>query len=516
VNLEAQASRRTRLIEKIGRYVFGPDSATLKSLRDALENVRECIRNGVNDDGDPINGLRATVERAVRMTDADNWEVIKVPLKDGSETEARQFKPALEEEHLRAELTASSDANLQRLNIRSKIQSVLLDPGKSSPELLREALEWAKGQPAKVDPALAEDDDSDFDKESNRRAVVMTAAIVARDYEGADREDALAWARPILEKAPTQGDKEYLGNNQVIYNTTAIAALGLVSLYLKDEDAAMRNAALNLAGNDHPSVLEALGQSLLTLGNVDDRMPRSIVRITMVRAAYTRRADTVEQQREREKLHRATIEAAIAAEQRWLNGEGDEPSWPELPPWKSKPRRRLRLGDWVEEDDDDLEDETPSHFVDERTLGELVGYLVGFTVGELPAWVKDLATRLMEWTDEANGPHGENDHEREDLPFTWNIQFFDFVGVLCVALPHAEVLELFLNHVLKFKDEPFHDAMASFLRGYDRATLAMNTKDPEDPVEVRALLAGRIKQSWNYRRFAREKGLPAKPMPVMR
>ena len=34
-----------------------------------------------------------------------------------------------------------------------------------------------------------------------------------------------------------------------------------------------------------------------------------------------------------------------------------------------------------------------------------------------------------------------------------------------------------------FKDEPFHDAMAEFLRGFDRAMQAIDTKKPENPVD---------------------------------
>ena len=91
-------------------------------------------------------------------------------------------------------------------------------------------------------------------------------------------------------------------------------------------------------------------------------------------------------------------------------------------------------------------------------------------------------------------------------PDTWNTHFFDFVGILSVALPHADVVDLFLNRIVRLKDGPFHDIAASFLRGYDRATIAPDTKEPENPAEVRTLLACRIKQGWNYRRLGREKG----------
>jgi hypothetical protein len=63
------------------------------------------------------------------------------------------------------------------------------------------------------------------------------------------------------------------------------------------------------------------------------------------------------------------------------------------------------------------------------------------------------------------------------------------------------------NLFTQFKDEPFHDSMAEFLRGFDRAIQAIDTKKPENPVAVRELLAARIRNSWNYKRFSYEKGM---------
>jgi hypothetical protein len=47
--------------------------------------------------------------------------------------------------------------------------------------------------------------------------------------------------------------KEYRGNNQIEYNATAIGALGLIALYLRDQDGATRDALLRLAS--HPTSL---------------------------------------------------------------------------------------------------------------------------------------------------------------------------------------------------------------------------------------------------------------------
>jgi hypothetical protein len=175
----------------------------------------------------------------------------------------------------------------------------------------------------------------------------------------------------------------------------------------------------------------------------------------------------------------------ISAEIDWLNGKLDEPTWPQLPISPSRPRRGIRLpgGDW-DEDEDPREQRKPDEYVDEHALGGLVESLAGLTVGELPAWVVDLSAHLMKWTDQANGPHGDDDRESDNRPSTWNSAFFDFLGILAVALPHDEMVATFLGPIIKFKDEAFHDAMSSFLRGFDAATMAPDTKKPEKPAAV--------------------------------
>jgi hypothetical protein len=505
VDLDDRPSRRTRMFDVIGRYAFRDDSTALTHLRTALEQRRDELDDHIKDNQNRSGELRATVARALRMLDVENWEAVTRTLQDGTQVEVYQFKEIPEEQQARDDQASRANAGLQRMNIRRRIQGALLEANQSTPPFLQEALAWAKAQPVDVEPKPDEDDEN-YDAEWNRRAVVMTAALVARDCEGADREDALTWARPILLTASVQNDREYFGNDQIEHNTAACAALGIISLFLRDRDETTRDMILELSGYEHPAVLEALGQNFSRLGEVNDRIPRSIIRIVMASAVHPRRALDVEQQKENDRLHREAINAAITIERRWLDGEGAEPSWPELASWQSRPRRGFRLGSEGHIEDDDDDDEPPSHYVDEQAIAKLAHHLIRFTITDVPAWVNDLAVHLMAWTDEANGPHGENIRDRDHRPDTWNITFFDFIGVLSVALPQSEVVDLFLNPIVKFNDEAFHDTMAPFLRGYDRATVATDTKAPENPVAVRARLADRIKRAWNYRRLGREKG----------
>jgi hypothetical protein len=505
--LDAKLSRRNRLSDKIGHYVFHGEPGQLEMLRAALDQARNEIKQKPNDREDPISGLAATAERAVRMTDAQHWPLVKVVLKDGSEAEAHQFERDPEEQRLMDEKASRAQGNLRHQNVRMKMQAALLDRTKSTAELVAEGIEWAKAQPTKAELLPAdEDEDQDYNREWDRRAVVTAATLAVRDYEGTDRSEVVAWALPVLQAAATEKGKEHPGNDQIEYNATAIATLGLLALYLKDQDVVYRDTLLRLAAHQHLSIVNALGRHFPELTKIDPRLPRAIIRIVMVASIHPHRTDSDRQNRANQQSYLDEVNATITAERNWLEGTAAEPAWPELPPWRSRPRRGIRLPGWTEQEDEDIEEQRPDQYIDEHALGAVAGYLIRFTVGELPAWVVALAEHFMCWTDDANGPHGETDRDRDNRPHTWNDQFFDFLGILCVALPYDEAVVKFLEPITQFKDEPFHDAMAEFLRGFDRAMQAIDTQKPENPVAVRELLADRIRKGWNHKRLGREKG----------
>ena len=335
--------------------------------------------------------------------------------------------------------------------------------------------------------------------------MVMAAALAARDYEAPDRDDVIAWAMPVLFAAASEKGEDYRGNDQIEYNMAAIASLGLIALYLKDQNVDTRDALLNLARSQHLSVVKALGSNFPDLAGINPRLVRSLIRITMESSVHPRRRYSERQNEAEERKYQKKVETSIAAERSWLDGTEGEPAWPELPPWLSRPRRGIRIGGPTEEDDDEPGEEIADEYVNEHVLGALVGHLIRLTVGDLPTWLVELAVHLMRWTDEANGPHGEKDRERDNRPHTWNDHFFEFLGILCVALPHDDVVKMFLEPITLFKDEPFHDAAAEFLRGFDRAMQATDTRKPENPAGVRALLADRIRNGRNFKRLGHEK-----------
>ena len=90
------------------------------------------------------------------MTGAENWEAVTSTLQDGTQVEAYQFKEIPEEQQARDDQASRASTDLQRMNVRLRIQPALLEPGSSSPALLQEALAWAKVQPSEAEPSSGE------------------------------------------------------------------------------------------------------------------------------------------------------------------------------------------------------------------------------------------------------------------------------------------------------------------------------------------------------------------------
>ena len=192
--LDARPSRRRRLSDQIGHYVFHGKPGQLNALRAALERARNEIKQKRNDREDPVNGLAATADRAVRMADAQHWPLVKVTARDGSEVEVHQFQRDPAEQRLIDEKAKRAQANLRHQNVRMRMQAALLDPAKSTAELVADGIEWAKFQLAKPEREPPGDDDrdeddDDYNREWDKRAVVTAAALAARDYEAADRAE---------------------------------------------------------------------------------------------------------------------------------------------------------------------------------------------------------------------------------------------------------------------------------------------------------------------------------------
>lgn len=512
-DLTARASRRLELIDKTGDYAINGPAHLHGTLREALVRARDRVVAGPNrDDGDQILGLRATAERALRMSDASHWLPVRIQLADGREIEGHQYQVPPEEMAQRNAAVTESNAHLRETNTRLSLQKALSEPATSTPQLVAQGIDWAKAQLADYAKVPAEGEDN-FEQQWKARAVAIAAALAARDYEGEDRAEIEAWCRPLLQTATTEDDDIASRTGTQIWSCRpAIAAVGFAGLYRRTRDIAARNALLELAARQNHPVLYAIGGAYREFAGIDDRFPRALIRLAMQSAVHPRRTLEPAEDAALSEAHRHRVVEAIEAEKGWLDGDGSqaEPAWPVLAPWHSRKRRHIRIGGYQVEEEPETAVAAPEMYVDEHALGILAGCLIPLTLGTVPEWLIGLARHLMSWSIEANnGPPGDNEDERENLPFTWDIGFFDFLGILCAALPFERARALFIEPMTSLHDDAFHDAAAAFMRGFDRWTFASDTPEPGNPIGVRSLLVERLRRSRSMRHLIHDHSFTA-------
>ena len=247
-------------------------------------------------------------------------------------------------------------------------------------------------------------------------------------------------------------------------------------------------------------MIHAIGSGLPELARADARFPRALARLALRGAVHPRRTLEPTEDAASFQAHRRSIAEAIDAEKSWLDGRDPEPPWPTLAPWHSRRRRGIQLGPRFVDEEPKQPATTPEMYVDEHVLSILVNYLIALMIGEVPAWVVSLLGHLMEWAIEANnGPPGDDEHERDNRPIYWNLSYFDVLGILCVTLPFETARALFIDPIMTLHEEALLDAMGAFLRGFDRATIATDMPQPENPVGVRSLFAERLQRGRRMR-----------------
>ena len=258
-DLLARPSRGVELIDKTGDFALHGPAEIQALLRPALVEARNRVAQGTHpNDEDRIFGLRATAERALRMNHAEHWQPAMARLADGREIEVREYQIPREEAELRRTSVEQSNGHIVEMNMRLSLQRALSEPETSTPEIVAQGITWARGAAGEVPDAQEADN---YDAQWRERAVVMAAALAARDYEGADRAAVEEWCRSLLEPAATEYNEDIASraSEQIYSNKTAIAAVGYAALYCRNNDAQSRDALLRLAALQDHATLNAIG-----------------------------------------------------------------------------------------------------------------------------------------------------------------------------------------------------------------------------------------------------------------
>ncbi len=500
--LKNRSSRKTRLMNTFPYYVLNRKVDIGPQLKTALEKASNDIPPPQpGEDADMLSGLYAVARRAARMADRSNWKPVKGAQQDGTEVDLIQYAPDEAEQKLIDAKTSEVDASTHRANMLAMVHLAFSDTARATPQVVADAVAWARAEPP---PPTTSADGDDFEVKQSKRAVLMAAVLAVRHMAGDDRSDTIEWATSAFRTAMSEPEEESYGAPHVEYNAKAIAAAGLMTLYDQASDQTLRADLLELATSQHAAVANALAGGFARLREGDQPFLRSILRVFLLTANYVHHQyDGGEEKRLADRA--AVVKSAIAAELTWLKYNNSEPAWPQIAPWQVRPRRRLRIpGPGVEEETSRKPHRAQDLCADESRLGLISSHLVSLAVCDRPTWLIELTKHLANWAIEANGPDEEG-RDGDRRPFTFNANFFDYLGILVAALPHDEAITYFVEPILEFPDEACVDTLATLLRGFDRAVNSTDAKKPLDPYALRRVLARRLQQSRSYNRLTRDK-----------
>ena len=500
--LVARPSRQARLVNGVAYYARSAPVEIKESFADAVRLEAVLVPAPENPDREELlNGRFAIAQRTLRMIDPACWLTVHAEDIDGNAIELLQFQPSDVEAALIAAKSEEAAAEQEVFLLRIAIQNAFADPSKSTTELVDRAIAWARSPQPKT--TTANDGDEEFERGWNGRAVVMTAVLAIR--QGADHvgEETASWARNALVEAAETPDREFRLAPQIEYNRSAIATVGLVEVYDQEPGPGNAEHLLRLAANEHPAVRNALARSFPRFAQTAPQLLRALLRVSIVSSLYStdRNADSA--------AEILAVDAAIASELNVLINEAPEPDWPALPKWRVTKRRGIRIGrrvDFDEVDEEQDEKGAPSGLrVDEERLGSLASRLVPVTAVAVSDWMVDFSMHLLTWALAANGQGSKSNVDNR--PISFNFGFFEFLGVLSVAIPASQVVSQIIEPLGSMPDESFHDAISEFLQGFDRATLAIDTKKSDDPLAVRLAAIARIESTYNFKRTKHEIGL---------
>lgn len=507
-DLTERPSRKLLLLHKIGDFtVYGPQDLHAHIRQQLLAERTRVNAEAHPTDNDLVNGLKATAAHAIRLTERANWVDVSVRLADGQIVSGTQYQPPPEELAVISGLQQAANANLSDLNLRLGLQKAVVDRSTSTADLVGRGIAWARSDRA-LNPKAR---DQEFERDWYDRTVVMAAALAARDYEGDDRAEIERWARTVLDQAAASDEKSdnpvALLDADIGSNKTAIATVGLIALYLRRPDEQMQSRLFDMASRLAHSVRTAIAIHFAELEKIDERQPRAFIRIMTEGAIRPRRRDDAAGERAAQQAFKVRIARVKAAETDWLLGTAAEPPWCALPPWPSRPKRRLRIGggEPAVATGRGSQVRRPDDLFYAREFADVLGLLDPLLSGSARSWIVDLARHLVVWTVAANNGADGEDGDRENLPYEWDSRFFPFLGNICAWLTPDDAKNLALEPMARLHEEPFLSAVPSFLIGFDRVVFSNTDPDVTGLVHARAFLAERMKAGRNWRYISGEK-----------
>ncbi len=496
-DLKKRRSRRLMLDQVLADYaVAGP--AELREKLSALVR-RAAARLGPPDEQSDLGDPPFMTVHALNSLDPHNWRKVTVRRGDGTEREAWEYvSPQEEERHLAALREASRD-RFSDANMQAALGLALHDPSRSSPELVRAGVDWAKRA------ATTPKSDGEHEDQMRQEAIVSAAMIAMRDGDADVRTRHEAWARSVFAEAlQSKDDPAYRFRGGLRFNPVAIAFVGMTHVAKVDDLVGDVRGLLEVATRKEPAAAHGFGVVAPMLVSLDERLPRAILRCAFAACVRPRRDwDLAEDQASaRAERHLQRVRGAVDAELGWLANGRTEPDWPPFSPQPARPRRHLSFPGRRRQEPLTVEPPRPEEFTDHQAAAVWLGNTkVLFDVVRRP-WLRDLVRAYAEWTAAANGVELDANEGISDPPGEWNSAYFDLLAHCLPGLDSAEIDALALTPIVSLPDEPFFDVMTQFLRCVDNVYFSSLGLQEPMAVGVRTRLAQRLMATDGWNRLA--------------
>lgn len=326
--LQSRPSRGTALDTTVGHYVFdeGEVGAALRArINRAVERLAPAT------EGPPFYRPGAMALEMQRRLDPVNWT--DETLADGRSVKLYQPSP------IQKAGAKEALAGLDALNLDLEIGAALTDPARSGPSLAARAAE-------RRDKPLQ--DDGNFDLEPQQR--MAAAFLIARDADPALWDAQKARLTEVFETALAAPRDDVHGSRRIAHNPRAMAFAGLAHAYRRRPDADMATVLLTAAARGERDEAAGFAQVAEVLAEVDPRLVEALVRVAFSGSKRVHRHwdETDAQLEARASDREARASSAVSAEQAWLKGEAECPSWPDFVPKTPSVRRGIRLPGPVE------------------------------------------------------------------------------------------------------------------------------------------------------------------------
>jgi len=499
-DLKRRPSRRLSLDQLIGQYAVSEDAELRERLTQLLRRAAE--RLGPPGDQSDLSDPRLMAVHALNLVDTANWGEVPCTLPDGTPHTAYEYQaPEAEARHFAA-LQEAAQGRSSDTNMQLAVGFVLDDPPRSSSKFAAAAVEWAQ----RAETARHCDDHGKDDETMRHRAIVAAATIAIRDGDAELKTKAELWVRRIFARTlQSTEDRVLRFRSELRYNAIGTAFVGIAHLVKESASPDDVRALLELAGRDDPAAAHGFGASVHVLAQIDERLPRSLLRCALTAAIRPRHTwnESNEEMRLRSESREHAVQAAIGAELQWLANQRSEPNWPEFPSEMQRPRSpivlpgsRHRRGRPVAV----AEDLESDYYVDYQGAALWLCQIARLGSAVSHPWMLEIARTYSSWSATANGAGLEADDEISSSPREWNDAYFNLLANCLPVVALTDVDKLALEPIRSLPDESFFDVVTIFQKSVDAVYFNDRGLDDTAAQHIRAALADRLTASRGWKR----------------